>query len=514
MNEQEIVRQQKIAALRELGIDPYPARSYAVSHTVAAIREAAAHQKDPASCEGVTLAGRLMNRRIMGSTSFGELQDHTGRIQFYIKRDSFAGEEGKRCYDTLFKKLMDLGDIIGIRGYMFITKSGTLSLHVTQLDLLTKTVRPLPAVKEVKRGAGDGGNQRYYTFSNPEARYRQRYLDLILNPEVREVFRQRAKLIQTMRAHFNAQGYLEVETPVLQPIYGGASARPFMTHHNTLDTPLYLRISNELYLKRLMVGGYSGVYEFAKDFRNEGMSRFHNPEFTQVELYIAYRDYHWMMEQTTLLFQKIAVALHGKTTVQVGEHTIDFGGQWQRYTLFGAIAHFTGVDISEMDLLALHKTAADLGIPTAPHEGEGKVIDKIFSAKCEPHLIQPTFITDHPISMSPLAKQHRDNPRLAERFELICNGKEVCNAFSELNDPADQRKRLVEQQEHRNQGDNEAMVIDEEFLMALEHGMPPTVGIGYGIDRITMIFTNQPSIQDVLFFPQMRPLPKEGVNIR
>ena len=501
ITEQETILRDKVAQLRSMGIDPYPAASYRTTHTMQAVGEA--YGKDATSCSSVTLAGRLISRRIMGSASFGELQDHTGRMQFYIKRDSLPAGEEKVGYDTLFKKLLDLGDIIGIQGDAFITKSGTLTIHVRQIHLLTKAIKPLPAVKEVKRAEGD---VRYYTFSNPEARYRQRHLDLILNPEVRDIFQKRAEIIQTMREHFGQQDYLEVETPVLQPIYGGAAARPFVTHHNTLDMQLYLRISNELYLKRLIVGGYAGVYEFAKDFRNEGMSRFHNPEFTQLELYVAYRDYYWMMDQVEVLLQKIAHTLHGTTKVKVGDHEIDFGGKWKRYTIFGAIAHYTGVDVAGMDLPALREVAQSLGIPIEPHDGEGKVIDKIFSAKCEPQLIQPTFITDYPVSMSPLAKQHRDNPKLVERFELICNGKEISNCFSELNDPVEQRKRLLEQQKQHKLGDEEAMVLDEDFLDALAYGMPPTVGIGYGIDRLTMIMTNQPSIQEVLFFPQMRPL--------
>ncbi|MGB0356711.1 MAG: lysine--tRNA ligase [Cytophagales bacterium] len=503
MNEQETVRRNKIEELRKLGIEPYPAGNYAISHTVKQLREA--YQQDADSCQNVTLAGRLMSRRIMGSASFGELQDHTGRMQFYIKRDALLADKRALCYDNLFKRLLDLGDIMSIQGHVFVTRSGTLTLHIKELHLLSKAIKPLPVVKEVKRASV---TTRHHNLSNPEVCYRKPYLNFISNPEKREIFQKRAKIMQVMRAYFNEAGYLEVETPVLQPIYGGASARPFVTHHNTLDMQLYLRISNELYLKRLMVGGFPGVYEFAKDFRNEGMSRFHNPEFTQVELYVAYRDYYWMMEQTELLFQKIAHALYGTTKVKVGPHTIDFGGKWQRYTMFEAIAHFTGIDISKMGLATLHDTARSLGIATEPYEGEDKIIDKIFSAKCEPHLIQPTFITNHPISMSPLAKEHRDNPKLAERFELICNGKEICNAFSEQNDPMKQRQGFVEQQAHHAKGDEEAMVLDEDYLVALGHGLGPTVGWGCGIDRLTMIFANQPSIQDVLFFPQMRPVSK------
>ncbi|MFT7161905.1 MAG: lysyl-tRNA synthetase class 2, partial [Bacteroidia bacterium] len=410
-------------------------------------------------------------------------------------------------YNTIFKKKMDIGDIIGLKGYVFTTQVGEISIHVTELKLLTKSLKPLPIVKETTDA--DGNVTTYDAFTDPEMRYRQRYVDLIVNPEVRDTFVKRTRLVNSMRDFLAGNGYLEVETPILQPLYGGAAARPFKTHHNTLDMTLYLRIANELYLKRLIVGGFDGVFEFSKDFRNEGMSRFHNPEFTQVELYVAYKDYNWMMNLVEEMVEKVAMDLHGTTEVQVGDHVLNFQRPWKRYTMFEAIEHFTGIDISEMNEAELRKTAKKLEVPIDETMGKGKLIDEIFGEKCEGQLIQPTFITDYPIEMSPLAKKHRTKEGLVERFEAIANGKEICNAFSELNDPIDQRKRFEEQLELGKRGDDEAMVLDEDFLRALEYGMPPTAGLGVGIDRLSMIMTNSNSIQDVLFFPQMKPEKKE-----
>jgi lysyl-tRNA synthetase class 2 len=441
----------------------------------------------------------------MGAASFAELQDASGRIQIYIKRDDICPGEDKSPYNTVFKRLLDIGDIIGVKGYVFITQMGEITIHVRAFKLLSKSLRPLPIVKEKD-------NKVYDAYTDPEQRYRQRYVDLIVNPHIKDVFIQRAKLINSMRSFLNDRGYLEVETPVLQPLYGGAAARPFKTHHNTLDVSLYLRIANELYLKRLIIGGYDGVYEFSKDFRNEGMDRFHNPEFTQMELYVAYKDYEWMMKLFEKLIEQVTLDLHGKTRVQIGDQTIDFKRPWRRCTMYDIIKEFTGVDISPMDEQELIKTAGRFDIKVDATMGKGKLIDALFSGMCEPHLIQPTFITDYPVEMSPLAKIHRSKPGIVERFEVICNGKEICNAFSELNDPLDQRRRFEEQLELGRRGDQESMVLDEDFLRALEYGMPPTAGIGVGIDRLTMIMTNQPSIQDVLFFPQMRPEKREKVS--
>ena len=501
LSEQELQRRKEREELLEMGVDPYPADSFPVNVTVKDIREN--YERRKTDYKDISIAGRLMSRRIMGSASFAEIQDSTGRIQIYVRRDDICMGEDKTLYNTIFKKKLDIGDIIGIKGYVFTTQVGEISIHVTELKLLTKSLKPLPVVKEVKDE--EGNVKTYDAFTDPEQRYRQRYLDLIVNPGVREAFVKRTRLINSMREFLNDRGYLEVETPILQPLYGGAAARPFKTHHNTLDMTLYLRIANELYLKRLIVGGYDGVYEFSKDFRNEGMSRFHNPEFTQVELYVAYKDYEWMMDLVEEMVEKIAIDLHGKTEVQVGDHLINFQRPWKRFTMFEAIEHFTGIDISEMDEGQLRKTAGDLEVEIDDTMGKGKLIDEIFGEKCEPNLIQPTFITDYPIEMSPLAKKHRSKEGLVERFEAICNGKEICNAFSELNDPIDQRKRFEEQLELGKRGDDEAMTLDEDFLRALEFGMPPTAGLGVGIDRLTMIMTNQQSIQDVIFFPQMRP---------
>ncbi len=501
LTEQEIIRRQAKEELEKLGINPYPAETFEVNVSAREILEN--YPRHKSDYRNISLAGRLMSRRIMGSASFAELQDETGRIQIYVRRDDICPGEDKTLYNTVFKKLLDIGDIIGVKGYGFTTQTGEISIHVTEFKVLAKSLRPLPVVKE---STDEQGNViRHDAFSDPEQRYRMRYVDLIVNPEVRQVFVKRTRLINSMREFLNARGYLEVETPILQPLYGGAAARPFKTHHNTLDMTLYLRIANELYLKRLIVGGYTGVYEFSKDFRNEGMSRFHNPEFTQVELYVAYKDYYWMMDLVEEMIEKVAIDLHGTTEIRVGEHIIDFKRPWKRYTMFEAIEHFTGVNISEMNEQQLRETCHRLKVPVDDTMGKGKLIDAIFGEKCEPNLIQPTFILDYPIEMSPLAKKHRSKPGLVERFEAICNGKEICNAFSELNDPIDQRKRFEEQLELGRRGDEEAMTLDEDFLRALEFGMPPTAGLGVGIDRLCMIMTNQPSIQDVLFFPQMRP---------
>lgn len=505
LSDQEVRRREEREELMKLGINPYPAEPFDVNVSIQNILKH--YEQRKTDYKDVSLAGRLMSRRVMGSASFAEIQDATGRMQVYVRRDDICKGEDNSLYNTVFKKLLDIGDIIGVKGFVFTTQAGEITLHVTEFKLLTKSLRPLPIVKEVKaKGEGEEGNKKTYdAFTDPEQRYRQRYVDLIVNPEVREVFRKRSMLVHSMRSYLNKRGYMEVETPILQPLYGGAAARPFKTHHNTLDTTLYLRIANELYLKRLIVGGYDGVYEFAKDFRNEGMSRFHNPEFTQMELYVAYRDYEWMMELVEEMVEKIAMDLHGKTEVKVGDHVINFQRPWKRYTMFEAIQHFTEVDISEMDEQQIRETAHQLNVPVNDTMGKGKLIDEIFGEKCEPFLIQPTFITDYPVEMSPLAKKHRDKPGLVERFEAICNGKEICNAFSELNDPIDQRERFEDQIKLGKRGDEEAMVLDEDFLRALEYGMPPTAGLGIGIDRLSMIMTNQPSIQEVLFFPQMKP---------
>ncbi|MFP4288977.1 MAG: lysine--tRNA ligase [Bacteroidales bacterium] len=496
MSEQEKIRREALQELYDLGINPYPPEKFDISTTAEEISKKFSDNQD--DFQNVSIAGRLMGRRIMGSASFAELQDATGRIQLYFNRDEICPGEDKTMYNKVFKKLLDIGDIIGVQGFVFITKMGEITIHVKSFKVLCKSLRPLPVVKE-KEG------KIYDAFKDAEQRYRQRYLDLIVNPEVRNTFKQRAKLIQSMRNFLLEKDYLEVETPILQPIYGGAAAKPFKTHHNKLNTTLYLRIANELYLKRLIVGGYDGVFEFAKDFRNEGMGRFHNPEFTQMELYVAYKDYIWMMELVEEMVERIAKDLHGDTKVKVGDHIIDFKRPWKRFTMYEAIKHFTGVDISEMDEQEMRQTAKELGVETDESMGRGKLIDEIFGEKCESHLIQPTFITDYPIEMSPLAKKHRSVPGLVERFEAVCNGKEICNSFSELNDPVDQRARFEEQIELGRRGDPEAMILDEDFLRAIDHGMPPTAGLGIGIDRLSMIMTNSNSIQDVLFFPQMRP---------
>ncbi len=501
LSEQEIIRRQSLAELIKLGVDPYPAELFEVNASAQEILEN--YERHKSDYRQISIAGRIMSRRVMGNASFAELQDETGRIQVYFRRDDLCPDEDKTLYNTIFKKLTDIGDIIGVKGYGFTTQTGEISIHVTEFKILSKSLKPLPIVKETVDE--QGVVHKHDAFTDPEQRYRMRYVDLIVNPEVRETFVKRSKLVNSMRTYLNDKNYLEVETPILQPLYGGAAARPFKTHHNTLEMTLYLRIANELYLKRLIVGGYPGVYEFSKDFRNEGMSRFHNPEFTQIELYVAYKDYYWMMDLVEEMIEKVALDLHGKTEVTVGDKVIDFKRPWKRFTMFEAIQHFTGIDISQMDEAALIETCKKLHVPFDDTMGKGKLIDQIFGEKCEGQLIQPTFITDYPVEMSPLAKKHRSKPGLVERFEAICNGKEICNAFSELNDPLDQRARFEEQVALGKRGDEEAMTLDEDFLRALEYGMPPTAGLGIGIDRLSMIMTNSPSIQDVLFFPQMKP---------
>ncbi len=496
LSEQELIRRESLKQLIELGINPYPAELFEVNCNTKHILQVFDQSQE--ELQQLSIAGRLMSIRIMGSASFAVLQDATSRIQLYLNRDELCPGEDKTLYNTVFKKLLDLGDIIGITGYAFRTKTGEISIHVKTLKLLSKSIKPLPVVK-AKEG------ETFDAVTDPEFRYRQRYADLIINPQVKETFVARTKLVNSMREFLNAKGYLEVETPILQPIYGGAAARPFKTHHNTLDMTLYLRIANELYLKRLIVGGFDGVYQFSKDFRNEGMDRFHNPEFTLIELYVAYKDYEWMMNLVEEMIEKAAIVINGTTEIKVDDNIINFKRPWKRMTMYEAINHFTGIDISQMDEQQLRDTAHSLHIHIDNTMGKGKIIDGIFSEKCEPHIIQPTFITDYPVEMSPLAKKHRSKPGLVERFETICNCKEICNAFSELNDPIDQRNRFEEQLKLRELGDEEAMVLDEDFLRALEYGMPPTSGLGIGIDRLAMIMTNSPSIQDVIFFPQMRP---------
>lgn len=503
LSEQEIVRRDALKRIKELGIDPYPADLFPVNVSAKEIHDN--YERDKLSYKNICIAGRLMSTRVMGKASFSEIQDSSGRIQVYVNRDEICPGEDKTLYNEVYKKLLDIGDIIGIKGYVFTTQVGEITIHATELVLLTKSLRPIPIVKTDKEGNIHDG------FNDPETRYRQRYVDLIVNPHVKDAFVKRTQLTNSMRNYLNNKGYMEVETPILQPLYGGAAARPFKTHHNTLDMPLYLRIANELYLKRLIVGGFDGVYEFAKDFRNEGMSRFHNPEFTQMELYVAYKDYEWMMDLVEEMVEKIAMDIHGKTEVQVGNNVINFQRPWKRFTMYGAIEHFTGIDVSEMTEEEMFNTAKKLGIEVDETMGRGKLIDEIFGEMCEGKLIQPTFITDYPVEMSPLAKKHRSKEGLVERFEAICNGKEICNAFSELNDPIDQRSRFEEQLELGKRGDEEAMVLDEDFLRAIEYGMPPTAGLGIGIDRLSMIMTNSNSIQDVLFFPQMRPQKKVRV---
>ena len=496
LSEQEQVRREKLQALRRLGINPYPAALYPVDSNTKTIKENFDEGKT------VTIAGRLMSRRIQGKASFAELQDSQGRIQVYFNRDEICPDEDKSTYNEIYKKLLDIGDIIGIEGELFTTQVGEKTVLVKKFTLLNKTLRPLPLPKT------DNDGNVYDEFNDPELRYRQRYVDLIVNPKVKDTFVKRTKITNSIREFFNNKGYLEVETPILQPIPGGAAARPFITHHNSLNIPLYLRIANELYLKRLIVGGFDGVYEFSKDFRNEGMDRTHNPEFTVMELYVAYKDYFWMMETTEALLEKVLLDTQGVTEVTLGEKRINFKAPYPRVPILEAIKSHTGIDVSEMDENQLRETAKNLGLDVDDTMGEGKLIDEIFGEKCEHHFVQPTFITDYPKSMSPLTKEHRDNPKLTERFELMVNGKELANAYSELNDPIDQRERFETQFALGEKGDDEAMFIDQDFLRALEYGMPPTSGIGIGIDRLVMLMTNNTSIQEVLFFPQMKPKEK------
>ena len=496
LSEQEIIRRESLAKLRELGIEPYPAPLYPVNTSTKEILEG--YDPEKGNFNEVCIAGRIMSRRIMGAASFMGLQDADGRIQVYVNRDEICPGEDKTMYNTVFKKLLDIGDIVGIKGFAFITKTGQLSVHAKELTLLSKSLKVLPIVKEA-----DG--KVFDAFSDPELRYRQRYVDLIVNPQVKDVFVKRAKIVATMREYFNNAGCLEVETPILQSIPGGATARPFITHHNALDIPLYLRIANELYLKRLIVGGYNGVYEFAKDFRNEGMDKTHNPEFTCMEIYVAYKDYIWMMEFVEKMLEKISTVVNGTTQVTIGENTVDFKAGYRRLPILEAIKEYAGVDVKGMDEDQLRETCKKLNVETDPTMGKGKLIDAIFGEYCEKNLIQPTFITDYPVEMSPLTKRHREDPTLTERFELFVCGKELANAYSELNDPIDQLERFEEQAALKSKGDDEAMFIDYDFVRALEYGMPPTSGLGMGIDRLTMFMTGQSTIQDVLFFPQMRP---------
>ncbi|MDY2860535.1 MAG: lysine--tRNA ligase [Candidatus Cryptobacteroides sp.] len=496
LSEQEIIRRESLAKLRELGIEPYPAPLYPVNTSTKEILEG--YDPEKGNFNEVCIAGRIMSRRIMGAASFMGLQDADGRIQVYVNRDEICPGEDKTMYNTVFKKLLDIGDVVGIKGFAFITKTGQLSVHAKELTLLSKSLKVLPIVKEA-----DG--KVFDAFSDPELRYRQRYVDLIVNPQVKDVFVKRAKIVATMREYFNNAGCLEVETPILQSIPGGATARPFITHHNALDIPLYLRIANELYLKRLIVGGYNGVYEFAKDFRNEGMDKTHNPEFTCMEIYVAYKDYIWMMEFVEKMLEKISTVVNGTTQVTIGENTVDFKAGYRRLPILEAIKEYAGVDVKGMDEEQLRETCKKLNVETDPTMGKGKLIDAIFGEYCEKNLIQPTFITDYPVEMSPLTKRHREDPTLTERFELFVCGKELANAYSELNDPIDQLERFEEQAALKSKGDDEAMFIDYDFVRALEYGMPPTSGLGMGIDRLTMFMTGQSTIQDVLFFPQMRP---------
>ncbi len=497
LSEQEIIRREKLSELKKLGIDAYPAPLYPVTHFSSAIKKGFSEQtKD--QYQDVCIAGRVMSIRDMGKACFAVLQDSHGRLQVYVRRDDICPGEDKTLYDVVFKKLLDIGDIIGVKGFVFITKTGETSLHVKELTILTKSLKPLPVVKEAE-------GQTFDAVTDPEFKYRQRYADLIINPQVKDVFVKRTILVNTIREYLNEHGALEVDTPVLQTIPGGATARPFSTHHNALDVPMYMRIANELYLKRLIVGGFDWVYEFARNFRNEGMDRTHNPEFTILEWYTAYKDYFWMMNVTENLLERVAIALHGGTDVQVGDKVISFKTPFKRVSILDAIKENTGIDVSGLDEEGLRAVCKQLNIHADNTMGKGKLIDELFSETSEAKYIQPTFIIDYPVEMSPLTKKHRSKPGLVERFELMINGKEIANAYSELNDPLDQRERFEDQVKLKERGDDEAMFIDYDFLRALEYGMPPTSGIGIGIDRLVMLMTNQPSIQDVLLFPMMRP---------
>ncbi len=495
LSEQEIVRRNSLAELRKMGIEPYPAAEFVVTGHTKEIKE---NFKDDAEVRNVSIAGRIMSRRIMGKASFMELQDAEGRIQVYISRDDICPDENKDLYNVFFKKLLDIGDFVGIEGFVFRTQMGEITVHAKSIKLLCKSLRPLPIVK-VKDGV------TYDAFEDPELRYRQRYVDLVVNEGVKDIFIKRTKVYNSMREYFNSHGYMEVETPILQSIPGGASARPFITHHNALDIPLYLRIADELYLKRLIVGGFEGVYEFSKNFRNEGMDRTHNPEFTCMEIYVSYKDYNWMMNFTEKMLEKICLDVNGSTEVKIGDNVISFKAPFKRVTMIDSIKEFTGIDITGMNEDQLRDVCKKLNIEVDESFGKGKLIDEIFGEKCEGNYIQPTFIIDYPIEMSPLTKRHRNNPELTERFELMVNGKELCNAYSELNDPIDQYERFVEQMKLSEKGDDEAMIIDKDFIRALEYGMPPTSGMGIGMDRLVMLMTGQTTIQEVLFFPQMRP---------
>lgn len=497
LSEQELLRREALTELHNLGINPYPAEAFDVNVTAQDIVNN--YEGDKISYKNISIAGRIMSRRIMGNASFAELQDASGRIQIYINRDEICPAEDKTLYNTVFKKLLDIGDFIGIKGYVFTTKTGEISIHVSELKVLSKSLKPLPIVKR-----DDDGNI-YDGFTDPELRYRQRYVDLTVNPGFKQVFLNRSKVISSMRNYFESRGWIEVETPILQPVHGGAAARPFKTHHNSLDMPLFLRIANELYLKRLIVAGFDGVYEFGKMFRNEGMDRTHNPEFTAMEIYVAYKDYVWMMAMVEECLEQVAVAVHGNPVIPVGEHQINFAGPYEKLSMYDSIEKYTGIDVSEMDENALLQTCKDLSIETDNSMGRGKLIDELFSEKVEANLVQPTYIIDYPIEMTPLAKKHRSKKGLVERFELFVLGKELANAYSELNDPIDQRERFEEQLLLAGRGDEEAMAMDDDFLRALEYGMPPTSGLGIGIDRLVMLMTNQSTIQEVLFFPQMRP---------
>ena len=503
LSEQEQIRRDKLTELQKLGIDPFPGALYPVNITSATIKQQYKGDENKADFADVCLAGRIMSVRDMGKASFAVIQDSAGKIQLYVKRDEVCPGEDKTLYDQVWKKLLDIGDIIGVKGYVFTTKTGETSVHVSELTLLTKSLKPLPIVKEAE-------GQIFDAVTDPEFRYRQRYADLIVNPHVKEVFVKRTRLINAFRNFLNEQGALEVDTPVLQSIPGGAAARPFTTHHNALDVPFYMRIANELYLKRLIVGGFDWVYEFSRNFRNEGMDRTHNPEFTVLEFYTAYKDYEWMMNITEQLMEHVAIAVNGTTKVNMGDKEIDFKAPYKRISIHDSIKEQTGVDVTDMDESGLRDLCRQYHIHTEPSMGKGRLIDELFSEKCEGSFIQPTFIIDYPVEMSPLTKKHRSKPGLVERFELMVNGKEIANAYTELNDPIDQRERFEEQAKLMERGDDEAMFIDYDFLRALEYGMPPTSGIGIGIDRLCMLMTNQPSIQDVLLFPQMRPEKLEG----
>ena len=496
LSEQEQLRRQAMQSLLDMGIEPFPANEFVVNAHAADILEN--YDRDKLNYKNITIAGRIMSRRVMGSASFFEIQDSTGRIQAYIKRDDVCPDENKDLYNVVFKKLLDIGDIVGVKGYVFTTQTEAIAVHVEELTVLSKSLRPLPVVKSAE-------GKTFDAFTDPEQRYRMRYVDLIVNPANKDIFVKRTKLFNAMRQFFNDAGYMEVETPVLQSIPGGAAARPFITHHNALDIPLYLRIANELYLKRLIVGGFDGVYEFSKNFRNEGMDRTHNPEFTAMEIYVAYKDYNWMMNFTERLLEHCALAVNGTTEATFGEHQIDFRAPYKRISMTDSIKEFTGFDITGKTEEEIRVAAKGMGIDVNETMGKGKLIDEIFGAKCEGNYIQPTFITDYPKEMSPLTKKHRDNPDLTERFELMVCGKEIANAYSELNDPIDQRERFEDQLKLSEKGDDEAMFIDQDFLRSLEYGMPPTSGLGIGMDRLIMFLTNNASIQEVLFFPQMRP---------